>query len=54
MVVANAVAALSEIAANSNEVVLDFTEKTVNTLLAALNECTEYVFLLVERCLYFK
>jgi len=42
MVVANAVAALSEIAANSNEVVLDFTEKTVNTLLAALNECTEW------------
>jgi AP-1 complex subunit beta-1 len=53
MVVANAVAALSEIAANSNEVVLDFTEKTVNTLLAALNECTEYVLLLVNSCLYF-
>lgn len=48
MVVANAVATLSEISANSPEVILDFTQRSVKTLLAALNECTEWgqVFIL--------
>jgi AP-1 complex subunit beta-1 len=40
MVVANAVATLSEISQNSNDVLLSFTAKTVKTLLAALNDCT--------------
>ena len=42
MVVANAVASLSEIVQSSDKVELKFTGRTVNTLLAALNECTEY------------
>ncbi|EFC41797.1 adapter-related protein complex 1 beta 1 subunit [Naegleria gruberi] len=48
MVVANAVKALDEISSTSSEVILDFTEKTVKTLLAALNQCTEWgqVFIL--------
>ncbi|KAF0981045.1 hypothetical protein FDP41_012833 [Naegleria fowleri] len=48
MVVANAVKALDEISSSSSEVVLDFTEKTVKTLLTALNNCTEWgqVFIL--------
>jgi len=48
MVVANAVKALDEISSSSSEVILDFTEKTVKTLLAALNQCTEWgqVFIL--------
>ncbi|KAL9656727.1 hypothetical protein ABK040_002994 [Willaertia magna] len=48
MVVANAVKALDEISSLSDEIVLDFTEKTVKTLLTALNQCTEWgqVFIL--------
>jgi AP-1 complex subunit beta-1 len=48
MVVANAVKALSEISENSDQVSLDFTQETVRTLGAALNECTEWgqVFIL--------
>jgi AP-1 complex subunit beta-1 len=36
------VATLSEISANSPEVIADFTKKSFKTLLAALNECTEW------------
>lgn len=48
MVVANAVAALAEISSTSPEVNVEFNEKTVKTLLNALNECTEWgqVFIL--------
>eukprot|EP01027_Heterolobosea_sp_BB2_P027382 GEZU01042735.1.p1 GENE.GEZU01042735.1~~GEZU01042735.1.p1 ORF type:complete len:934 (-),score=381.24 GEZU01042735.1:29-2830(-) len=48
MVVANAVAALAEISETTDQVTLEFTGRTVNTLLAALNECTEWgqVFIL--------
>eukprot|EP00761_Pharyngomonas_kirbyi_P004558 gb/GECH01004563.1/.p1 GENE.gb/GECH01004563.1/~~gb/GECH01004563.1/.p1 ORF type:complete len:1516 (+),score=434.63 gb/GECH01004563.1/:1-4548(+) len=48
MVVANAVAALSEVAEKSSAVPLDLEGDLVNTLLAALNECTEWgqVFIL--------
>jgi AP-1 complex subunit beta-1 len=42
MVVANAVAALAEISQTSPEVNVEFNEKTVKTLLAALNDCTEW------------
>lgn len=43
MVVANAVKSLSEIAENCEEVELTFNPTTVKSLLAALNDCTEYV-----------
>eukprot|EP00013_Stygamoeba_regulata_P019448 CAMPEP_0177650090 /NCGR_PEP_ID=MMETSP0447-20121125/11744_1 /TAXON_ID=0 /ORGANISM="Stygamoeba regulata, Strain BSH-02190019" /LENGTH=916 /DNA_ID=CAMNT_0019152911 /DNA_START=64 /DNA_END=2814 /DNA_ORIENTATION=+ len=48
MVVANAVAALSEIDENSAEPVFQMTAHTLKKLLAALNECTEWgqVFIL--------
>lgn len=48
MVVANAVAALSEIQEGSSRPVFDITPNTVFKLLAALNECTEWgqVFIL--------
>ncbi|GJP32925.1 hypothetical protein CLOM_g17506 [Closterium sp. NIES-68] len=48
MVVANAVAALSEIQEGSSKPVFDITPNTVFKLLAALNECTEWgqVFIL--------
>jgi AP-1 complex subunit beta-1 len=48
MVVANAVKALSEISESSDQVSLGFTQDTVRTLGAALNECTEWgqVFIL--------
>jgi AP-1 complex subunit beta-1 len=42
MVVANAVAALSEIQELSGRPVLDLTLATVSKLLRALNECTEW------------
>lgn len=41
MVVANAVAALSEIQEGSSKPVFEITSSTVFKLLAALNECTE-------------
>jgi len=41
MVVANAVAALSEIDETSKEEVFKINTDTSNKLLAALNECTE-------------
>eukprot|EP00897_Mesotaenium_endlicherianum_P006044 jgi/Mesen1/5468/ME000273S04692 len=48
MVVANAVAALSEIQESSSKPVFDITNATLFKLLAALNECTEWgqVFIL--------
>lgn len=48
MVVANAVKSLSEIAENCEEVELTFNPTTVKSLLAALNDCTEWgqVFIL--------
>lgn len=42
MVVANAVAALSEIQELSGKPVLELTQATVAKLLRALNECTEW------------
>lgn len=47
-VVANAVAALSEIQENSSDVVLELNTSVLQKLLAALNECTEWgqVFIL--------
>lgn len=42
MVVANALAALSEIKAQGAEHVLDFTPTLLFKLLRALNECTEW------------
>lgn len=42
MVVANAVASLSEISSGSNQIQLTYTSKTIKTLLAALGECTEW------------
>lgn len=41
MVVANSVAALAEIAENSQNEVFQVTASTLQKLLAALNECTE-------------
>jgi len=43
MVVANAVAALAEIQEGSSKNVFEITNHTLFKLLAALNECTEYV-----------
>ncbi len=47
-VVANAVAALSEIQEQTSEVVLELNTSVLQKLLAALNECTEWgqVFIL--------
>ena len=45
MVVANCVAALSEINEKNCDVVLDMSFDDVFKLLNALNACTEYVFL---------
>lgn len=42
MVVANAVAALSEIQELAGKPVLDLSQGTVAKLLRALNECTEW------------
>lgn len=54
MVVANAVKSLSEIAENCDEVELTFTPTTVKSLLAALNDCTEWgqVFILDAMATY--
>uniref|UniRef100_A0A0G4IER7 AP complex subunit beta n=1 Tax=Chromera velia CCMP2878 TaxID=1169474 RepID=A0A0G4IER7_9ALVE len=54
MVVANSVAALSEIAESSGKRYLELTESTVSKMLAALNECTEWgqVFILDAVALY--
>jgi hypothetical protein len=41
MVIANAVASLSEIQEYSKEKIVDFNQKIINTLLSALGECTE-------------
>ncbi|UYV65017.1 AP1B1 [Cordylochernes scorpioides] len=48
MVVANAVAALSEINESSSTALIDMNAQTINKLLTALNECTEWgqVFIL--------
>lgn len=40
---ANAVAALTEINETSGKAVMEMNSATVNKLLTALNECTEYV-----------
>lgn len=42
MVIANAVASLSEILESSKGKIVEFNQKTVNTLLTALNDCTEW------------
>ena len=42
MVVANAVAALAEIAEASGKDVLQVTRESIKKLLRALNECTEW------------
>ena len=41
MVIANAIAALTEIQEYSKENIIGFNTKIINTLLSALNECTE-------------
>jgi AP-1 complex subunit beta-1 len=42
MVIANAVASLSEIQEYSKDKIVDFNQKIINTLLSALGECTEW------------
>uniref|UniRef100_A0A8C8A3Y9 AP complex subunit beta n=1 Tax=Oryzias sinensis TaxID=183150 RepID=A0A8C8A3Y9_9TELE len=52
MVVANAVAALSEIAeSHPNSNLLDLNPQTINKLLTALNECTEWGQIFILDCL---
>lgn len=51
-VVANAVAALSEIAeSHPNSNLLDLNPQTINKLLTALNECTEWGQIFILDCL---
>jgi AP-1 complex subunit beta-1 len=50
MVVANAVAALAEIQEGSSKNIFEITNHTLFKLLAALNECTEYVFSQLVLC----
>jgi AP-1 complex subunit beta-1 len=42
MVIANTVASLSEILESSKGKIVEFNQRTVNTLLTALNDCTEW------------
>lgn len=50
--VANAVAALSEIAeSHPNSNLLDLNPQTINKLLTALNECTEWGQIFILDCL---
>eukprot|EP01080_Neovahlkampfia_damariscottae_P007964 gene7964-12430_t len=42
MVIANAIASLTEIQEYSKDRIVDFSTKVINTLLSALNECTEW------------
>ena len=42
MVISNAVASLSEIMESSKDKIIEFNQKTVSTLLTALNDCTEW------------
>lgn len=52
MVVANAVAALAEIQENSKMPIFEITNNTLSKLLAALNECTEYVYCLIINAIF--
>ena len=50
MVVANAVAALAEIQESSSKSIFEITSHILFKLLAALNECTEYVLTKNNAC----